>query len=235
MTRHSRASRDAQVAARVDGVIATFAQCLATYDRLVPFSRVGQYETHRATIDRRRQWSSAANALEEDEFLRLLYQTLRRWGIGIRGSRLVPLAEFRRLLRAQAGPISALDGARIDDPSLDVAATAHEVWDIINSLGIVSNISVIVAGTKAMHHLLPHLVPPMDRAWTGAFFLWSAAAPQYAQAATFGRTFTGFAHIAQVTDPAHYIGDGWRTSPTKILDNAVIGYCKINNIGQARP
>lgn len=143
---HGRASRDALVAARVDGVIATFTECLAAYDRLVPFSRVGQYETHRAAIDRRRQVASAGHALEDDEFLSLLYQTLRRWGIGVRGSRLAPLDEFRRLLRAQSSRISALDGARIHDLPANVAETAHEVWDIIQNLGIVSNISMIVPG-----------------------------------------------------------------------------------------
>jgi hypothetical protein len=98
----------------------------------------------------------------------------------------------------------------------------------------VENRSLIVPGTKTLHHLLPDLVPPMDRAWTGAFFLWSAAAPQYGQAALFRRTLTAFAHIAQATQPAAYVGDGWRTSTTKILDNAVIGYCKVNGIGPVR-
>src|SRR5215472_14885020 len=143
-----RASRDPAVASRVAGVIANFTDCLAAYDRLVPFSRFGQYETHRAAINRRRHAASAAIALQDDEFLGLLYQTLRRWGIGIRASRLVPPAEFRRLHRAQSSRISALGGARIADPSLDVAQTAQETWEIITSLGIVSNISVIVPGTK---------------------------------------------------------------------------------------
>jgi hypothetical protein len=89
---------------------------------------------------------------------------------------------------------------------------------------------VIVAGTKTLHHLLPDLVPPMDRAWTGAFFLWSAAAPRYAQATTFTRTFTGFAQVAQTVRPGQFVGGGWRTSRTKVLDNAAIGYCKIHKI-----
>jgi len=55
----------------------------------------------------------------------------------------------------------------------------------------------------------------MDRAWTGAFFLWSAAGPQSAQRVTFTRTFTGFAEIARATEPSRYIGQGWRTSRTK--------------------
>jgi hypothetical protein len=70
----------------------------------------------------------------------------------------------------------------------------------------------------------------MDRAWTGAFFLWSAAALQYAQATTFTRTFSGFAQIAQAAKPAEFVGGGRRTSTTKVLDNAVIGYCKIHSI-----
>lgn len=39
-------------------------------------------------------------------------------------------------------------------------------WQVIENLGIVRNRSLIVSGTKALHHVLPGLVPPMDRAWT---------------------------------------------------------------------
>jgi hypothetical protein len=70
----------------------------------------------------------------------------------------------------------------------------------------------------------------MDRAWTGAFFLWSAAAPQYAQPTTFARTFTGLAEVARAVKPSEYTGKGWRTSRSKVLDNAIIGYCKLNGI-----
>ncbi|MGH3248632.1 MAG: hypothetical protein ACRDOI_20855, partial [Trebonia sp.] len=76
--------------------------------------------------------------------------------------------------------------------------------------------------------------PALCRRWTvpgpGAFFLWSAAAPQYAQAVTFTRTFTGLAQVARAVRPAGFIGEGWRTSRSKILDNAMIGFCKLNKI-----
>lgn len=68
----------------------------------------------------------------------------------------------------------------------------------------------------------------MDRAWTGAFFLWSAAALQNAQAATFTRTFTGLAQVARAVKPAEFTGQGWRTSRSKVLDNAIIGYYMLN-------
>lgn len=92
-----------------------------------------------------------------------------------------------------------------------------------------------MAGTKTLHHLLPDLVPPMDRAWTGAFFCWSTAAPQYAQQVTFSRTFAGLAEIAWTVQPARYVGPGWRTSVSKLVDNAAIGYCKIHSIAPATP
>lgn len=76
--RRGRASRDAAVATRVAAVITTFAECVAAYDRLVPFRRIGQYETHRVAIEARRRLGSVGAALEDDEFLVLLYETLRR-------------------------------------------------------------------------------------------------------------------------------------------------------------
>ncbi len=98
---------------------------------------------------------------------------------------------------------------------------------------MVDNRAKIVAGTKTLHHLLPDLVVPMDRAWTGAFFAWSQAAPQYQQHQAFVRAFKAFVHVAREVDPALYVGDGWKTSRTKVLDNAVIGYCKDVGIGMS--
>jgi hypothetical protein len=48
------------------------------------------------------------------------------------------------------------------------------------------------------------------------------------------RTFTGLAQVARAVKPADYIGEGWRTSRSKVLDNAIIGYCKLNQITPVR-
>jgi hypothetical protein len=88
-----------------------------------------------------------------------------------------------------------------------------------------------VAGTKTLHHLLPDLVPPMDRAWTGTFFGWSSGDPQTNQTKIFVRAFAGFAEIARATRPSRLVGDGWRSCSTKVLDNAVIGYCQSIGLG----
>lgn len=222
------------MADRLAAVTKDFAECIEAYDEQVPFQRSGQYEWHRMTIEARLRCGSVRRALDDEAFTRLLYGTLQRWGIGRRASVLVPLPEFRQRMRDQAAPIAALETALIDDPALDVPAVCEHVWKVIENLGIVRNRSLIVPGTKALHHVLPDLVPPMDRAWTGAFFLWSAAAPQNAQAATFARTFTGLTQVARAVKPVGYTGKGWRTSRSKVLDNSIIGYCKLNKIGPVR-
>jgi hypothetical protein len=73
---------------RLDGLVAEFDACVEHYDRLVPFTRRGQYDRHRQTIDRRRAVGSAEAAATDDRFTGLLHSTLQAWGIGRRGSRL---------------------------------------------------------------------------------------------------------------------------------------------------
>jgi hypothetical protein len=71
----------------------------------------------------------------------------------------------------------------------------------------------------------------MDRAWTGAFFGWRLLDPQDHQTEIFGRAYAGLYGVAVATRPSRLVGAGWRTSLTKILDNAVIGYCQLHGIG----
>lgn len=215
---------------RVRELIRDLDALVAAYDRTVPFQRSGQYERHRATIDRRRELGSARAAIEDDRFTSLLHETLQLWGIGRRGSRLAPLDSFRERLAAVADEIAALDGLAIGDQQLDSSAVMPRLDCVIREVGMVDNQSLIVAGTKTLHHLLPDLVPPMDRRWTGAFFGWWPIDPQARQTAIFTQAYQAFVGIARSTNPARLVGAGWRTSITKVLDNALVAYCQANGI-----
>lgn len=148
-----------------------------------------------------------------------------------RASKLAPIDEFRRCLERREGEVRELDHHSIENPSIDIGELAATVDRLITDLAVVDNKARIVAGTKTLHHLLPDLVPPMDRAWTGAFFGWSLLDPQNSQTVIFTEAFTSFAHMARAVRPSRLVGQGWRTSSSKILDNAVIGYCKLYGIG----
>lgn len=67
----------------------------------------------------------------------------------------------------------------------------------MTTLNIVTNKARVVAATKTLHHLLPDLVPPMDRAWTGTFFGWTTLDPQNDRERTFSETLRRFAHVAR--------------------------------------
>lgn len=226
---HSNVKGVNEMERRVAGVIDEFAICLETYDQQLPFTRTGQYSLHRATIDERRSFASVRDAIENEVFLSGFHQTLYAWGIGKRASRLVSLRDFRDRLIDCGEEIANFEHLRLDDPELDISLTAMRLWRLIERLGVVQNVSLIVPGTKTLHHLLPDLVPPMDRAWTGSFFQWSMGSPAY-ERSTFIRTFSSFAKIAQSTDPSKFVGEEWRTSLTKVLDNSIIGYCKLHDI-----
>jgi hypothetical protein len=205
-------------------LIADFPRYLQIFERDPPFRRYGQWEYHFEAIKRRRALGSAKAALTDDEFLAGLYKTLQAWGIGIRGSKLRSVEEFVSSLRTKGPEIIALDGTAIDDPRMNVHETGKQVWHLIDTLGIVDNKTRIVPGTKALHHLLPELVVPMDRAYTQVFFCWQNPIFQYEQQRCFEHAFAAFAEVARKVNPAQYVGQGhWHTSRTKVIDNALIG------------
>lgn len=48
-----------------------------------------------------------------------------------------------------------------------MAATA---WEVIAHINVSTSRTQIVAGSKMLHHLLPDLIPPIDRQYTFRFF-----------------------------------------------------------------
>lgn len=208
---------------RVAALIEGFAQLLDHYDREVPFDRPDQYEYHRRTIDLRRQSGSVHAALADERFLRSLHATLRAWGIGSRGSRLLELEAFTRELLQWSMSLERLDGLLIDAPDLDVEVVGRRLWALISGIAVVENQTRLVALSKTLHHLLPDLVPPIDRRYTQQFFLF-AQEFQSRQQEVFSTIWGQFVAIARAVDPHKYVGVGWRTSRSKVIDNAIVAF-----------
>ena len=208
---------------RVPQLIAAFARFLRIFEESPPFTRYGQLEFHLETIKLRRALGSVVKAIADDEFLACLYKTLQAWGIGARASNLVPLAQFIEALRARAPELAGFEGMCIDDPSLKESIVSEHLWRTIETLGIVENDSRIVPGSKALHHILPDLVVPVDRAYTQKFFAWHNPEFQYGQGAFFDHSFSAFVEIARRANPAQYVGAGWNSSRSKVIDNAIVG------------
>jgi hypothetical protein len=229
------AKREEGTQRRVQMVADDFETYLRAYDSDPPFKGLDQLNLHRQTIALRSELRSVKAAVDDARFVRSLYDTLRAWGVGKQGSILRPYSEFAEALGQHASAIAALEGLCIDDAALDASGVDNQLWQLILQLDLVENDTKLVAHSKALHHLLPELLPPMDRAWTGGrFFHLRGSEMQYGQEAWFREAWSAFVHIARKVQPGRYVtGRGWRTSRSKLLDNALIGYCRVHQCTRA--
>lgn len=212
--------------------MAGFARYVDYFDRHTPFS-LEQLERHLDAIGQRRNFRRVEDALAHEGFLRSLHRTLLSWGVGKRGSKLIDSEAFRSALRAEAGALSELQGAKLEEGQ-DVGRLGPKLWDVIGHIGIVENKNTVVAGTKCVHHLLTDLVPPMDRRYTQVFFGWANPEFQYHPRECFEHAFLVFARIAREVRPSKLVGEGWRTSGPKVIDNAIVGLCLAERLEQGR-
>lgn len=102
------------------------------------------------------------------------YATLTAWGMhrmGPGGAKLVDFPVMRESLRGYASEIRSLASMAITSlPGEQVESVTQRLWQIVSGLRIGVGDTRIVAGSKALHHLLPELLPPIDREYTIRFF-----------------------------------------------------------------
>lgn len=209
---------------RIEWFTAHFLQFLDAFEQYCPFTKYGQLEFHIETIQLRRERGSGGAAVRDAVFQHKLYETLRAWGIGSRRSQLCPFADFADALVDKEKEISQLDGLAIEQADLKIELITRMLWNLIDSLAIVTNQARLVAGSKALHHILPDLIVPIDRAYTQVLFGWENPQFQYHQERCFAEIFDFFVSVARATNPGQYVGKKrWNTSTTKVLDNAVVG------------
>lgn len=215
-------------------LISNFAYYLDYFDQNHPF-RNDQLKPHQETINRLRILGNVKRAIYDNEFIESLVKTLYAWGL-YRGAELLSEKEISNNLRDLQieSQLTKLEAFFIDAPNLNGNEIAKSLWELINNekFKITSASNKIVSCSKTLHHLLPDLVPPIDRAYTRAFFRWYGQQFQYKPKEVFLDIFEGLVRIAKNTpNLRQYVTNkGWRTSRTKLIDNAIIGFCLKNEL-----
>jgi hypothetical protein len=102
------------------------------------------------------------------------------------------------------------------------------VWDVITHIKVSTSSTQIVAGSKFLHHLLPDLVPPIDRQYTFSFFAGRKTVPSHR--AAFHDWFPRLVEIASrcsthIEDAISRRGF-MATGQAKVIDNAIIGFMR---------
>jgi hypothetical protein len=95
----------------------------------------------------------------------------------------------------------------------------------------------IVAGSKMLHHLLPDLIPPIDRQYTFRFFTGQMMVAS--DRAAFLSWFPQLANIGsrcrRPIQDAIRRGGFMATGEAKIIDNAIMGYMQLRRLRDGRP
>jgi len=201
---------------------------LDVFDRTSKFTGPSVYFHHK-TVQRLRNLAAPSVAVRDQVFLEYLYATLTAWGLhrmGPKGAKLSPFETFAASLNGQANALDAFQTVRIESVTTsEVPVLVQSLWQVIDAIEVSATESKVVAGSKSLHHLLPNLVPPIDREYTAKFFLWRNQM-QYRQREMFSDVFPRLVQLAKdIAGPvASYIGSGFNTSLPKVVDNAIVGF-----------
>lgn len=216
---------------RVAALQARFAKSLEAFERARLFSGPSVY-FHKRTLEHLRNHKSAADAVADDSYLEALYATLTAWGLhrmGPGNAKLLDFDDMRRNLRRCADLIRALESYHIStlDP-LNVQQITRKLCTLLDQARVSQARTFLVSSTKAIHHLLPSLVPPVDHEYTLSFFFHNIILDGDNDQEVFSTIFPYFHEVAQRN--AEFIRDAvgrgeMNTSETKIIDNAIVGYC----------
>jgi hypothetical protein len=220
--------------ARVDELIDRVEECLSAFDEAKVFTGPSVY-FHVETVRQRRSHASVRTAMVDESLLVSIYATLTSWGMhrmGPGGAKLVAFDVFAGSIRQQEDRLLLLEALRLEHVSAaEVIEVGGALWEAVQAISVSATESRLVAGTKALHHLLPDLLPPMDRRYTDGFFLgadrtFNSLAFQADPEGAFAEIFPRMARIVRQCHRsfAERIGSGLHTSLPKCVDNAIVGY-----------
>lgn len=213
---------------RVDQLCGGFAAHLALFSTSEPFGGPSLY-FHRKTLDLRGRHASIVSLAEDEAFFDAVYATLTAWGMhrmGPGNTKLLDLAVIQDSVRENAASLerfTSLNIATVAEGQYDDVVS--EIWAVMARLKASVAEARIVANSKLLHHILPELVPPMDREYTFRLF-YERTMLSIDEESAFREMFLRLLRIGQrnrSTIEATPRG-GWSTSAAKIVDNAIVGH-----------
>lgn len=215
---------------RVSELIAGFPNFVTAFEASRAFPGPSVYFHNRA-IERRRGHVSVQDTLSDELFLEYVYAVLPAWGMHRMGKQAAKVGNFSEIvaaLRFQQVALGELWPLRITDlVGTESRQVAELAWQIIAAIRVSTSGTQIVAGTKWLHHLLPDLIPPIDRQYTFSFFTGQKAV-YHGDRQAFLEWMPLFAEIGvacRLDIRTAITSAGFMaTGEAKVIDNAIMGY-----------
>ncbi len=213
---------------RVESLIDQFDECVSVFNQRNLFTGPSIY-FHNKTLRILRNYDKPCDVLLDDLFFDYLYATLTAWGLhrmGPGSAKLAELEEIKRSFRRQKEQICNLQSLKITDiQDSSVDSVTSSLWEVLDNIRDSVSQTKIVANSKALHHILPDLMPPIDREYTLRFFYNHTTLNQGDKVA-FKEIYPYFYEIASACRDKimSHVGFGMNTSQTKVIDNAIVGF-----------
>ncbi|MCK4404169.1 MAG: hypothetical protein KAW02_03675 [candidate division Zixibacteria bacterium] len=171
-----------------------------------------------------------SDALKNELFFEYLYATLASWGLhrmGETNTKLLDFDNFKKSITSHKEKILVLRDKKITELTTNTPV-ANQLQKLIENLKIGVGEIKLIFNSKAIHHFLPDLMPPIDRQHTLLFF-YNSKNPAHIDNC-FTEIFPKFVEIAiqNKNNIRKRIGKGFHTSETKVIDNAIVGYVRKN-------
>lgn len=224
-----RQRRAERLADRIGQLTASFADYVAVFEASQAFPGPSLY-FHLRAIERRREHHTASSLLDDSLFLEYVYAVLPAWGMHRMGPQAAKVGDFAEITTALRETVPALEQLwplRITTLSGHEARDAATIaWNVIDRIKVSTSRTQIVAGSKFLHHILPDLVPPIDRQYTFNFFTGQKMVPN--DRVAFLDWFPRLADIGgRCREPirdAIARGGFMATGEAKVIDNAIMGF-----------
>ena len=218
-----RARTEARVRRNIDRLCSRFKTYLSVFEKKARFTGPSLYFHSRALA--RRRGKTCRELLADLSFMEYVYATLASWGMhrmGSTGAKLVPFQEFTRSLRSQRRSLERVWPWSIESVT---EAQIEPLWAALRSVRASATQTLLVANSKTLHHLLPKLIPPIDREYTLTFFnYWDIGGSDEQIFRYIYSRFQEIANRCRKTITNSIGTHPWHTSSTKVLDGALVGF-----------
>jgi hypothetical protein len=174
------------------------------------------------------------------EFIEFIYATLAAWGMHRmgpenKGAKMNDFESFKECIMQNKNKILKLKDIKIDKIEDDVII--EDIKNLYLSFwSLMKSNSKLVATTKVMHFLLPHLIPPMDREYTMKFFGKNLPTIKSTndkksikkEMKIFEFVFKKMCYISKQVDCSKFIDSEFSPTIPKVIDNAIVSYVRKN-------
>lgn len=184
-----------------------------------------------------------------DRHVEMVYATLSAWGMHRMGdsstkTKMVEFSIFKDSIQSQRDPLSRILPYQMHNCKLtEYADYIESMREVFFSLKVSISNALIVAHSKTLAHLLPDLIPPIDRQYTVRFFTQNSdnfftqgrkyrqinlPSDRGAQFADFKKYCCGIKRMFDRCDSSIFSMDSstFNTSYPKIMDNMIMAFVK---------